>query len=66
MNRARLRRYTLRVLAAASVGAVLLVGIGVANAGTDDTSVSGPDTVTVVRVIHPGGGTVSTQDTTWG
>jgi hypothetical protein len=66
MNRARLRRYTLRVLTAASVGAVLLVGIGVANAGTDDTSVSGPDTVTFVRVLHPAPGTVSTQDTQWG
>ena len=66
MNRARLRRYSLRVLVAASVGAVLLVGIGVANAGTDDSAVTGPGTVSFVRVLHPAPGTVSTQDTQWG
>jgi hypothetical protein len=46
MHPARLRRYGLRVVAAASVGAVLLVGVGVANA---QTTAPASGTITIVR-----------------
>lgn len=58
MNRGRLRRYALRVVAAVSlgVGVVVVIAGGIANAGTTPTMYG--------KVIqHPG--TVTATDTTW-
>jgi hypothetical protein len=64
MNRARLRRYALRIVAAASVGVVLVVGIGAANAATtDSTGDTGTDQVTYIRVVQPAPAAAS--NTTW-
>jgi hypothetical protein len=54
MNRGRLRRYALRVVAAVSLGVgVVVVAGGIANAGTTH--------VTYGKVVHP----VTAQDATW-
>jgi hypothetical protein len=59
MNRDKLRRYALRIVAAAALGAGLVVGVGVANAETTDTG-----TVTYIKVVTPPG-TATTLDTVW-
>ncbi len=63
MNRDKLRRHALRVVVAAALGAGLVVGVGVANAGTMDAG-----TVTYIKVVKPGPTvpTVSTNsDSQW-
>ena len=66
MNRGRLRRYALRVLAAASLGVALIATAGgIANAGTIS---GGTVPTTVIRVI-PGyapAGEVTANDYGWG
>jgi hypothetical protein len=66
MNRGRLRRYALRVLAAASLGVALIITAGgIAHADT----ITGPDPTYVGRTITPPGdaspGQASADETTW-
>lgn len=61
MNRGRLRRYALRVLAAASLGVALIVTAGgIAHADT----LTSPDSSYVGRVIQPPG-QASAEEVTW-
>jgi len=61
MNRGRLRRYALRVLAAASLGVSLVVaGSGIAHADT----FTGPNPTYHGKVIHPAG-TSTADETVW-
>ena len=65
MNRGRLRRYALRVLAAASLGVALIVTAGgIAHADT----ISGPDTTVTGKVVnntHPGQGFAVPAEVIW-
>jgi hypothetical protein len=65
MDRDRLRRYGLRVVAALSLGVVLVIGAGVANAATSGSDTSS-STVTYIKVVHPGLTTASVPETSWG
>ena len=65
MNRDRLRRYGLRVVAAMSLGVVLVVGIGVANAQTTSPD-SGSGTVTIIRPVNSGPTGATADNTDWG
>jgi transketolase N-terminal domain/subunit len=58
MNRDKLRRYALRIVAAGALGAGLVVGVGVANAETTDTG-----TTTYIKVVNPAPFTA--QESTW-
>jgi hypothetical protein len=61
MNRGRLRRYALRVLAAASLGVALIVTAGgIAHADT----FGGTDSTSVGRTITPPG-QMSAEEVTW-
>lgn len=62
MNRGRLRRYVLAVVAAVSVGVgAFVVAGGIANASTVPTTSYGR-----VLTTHPGGaGSVSADEVTW-
>ena len=62
MNRGRLRRYALRVLAAASLGVALIVTAGgIAHAET----FNGPDSTSFGRVIQSRDGAASAAEVTW-
>ncbi len=62
MNRGRLRRYALRVLAAASLGVALIITAGgIAHADT----LSGTDTTSVGKVIHSPSGVSAPAETLW-
>ena len=61
MNRGRLRRYALRVLAAASLGVALIVTAGgIAHADT----ITGTDSTHIGRTITPPG-YASAEETIW-
>ncbi len=63
MNRGRLRRYALRVLAAASLGVGLVVtATGIAHADT----LTGPDTTSVGKVVQESPGFAVPAEATWG
>lgn len=61
MNRDRLRRHALRVVAAAALGAGLIVGVGVAHAATTSADGTGTGTVTYIKVVRP----ATASDTQW-
>jgi hypothetical protein len=62
MNRGRLRRYALRVLAAASLGVALIITAGgIAHADT----LSGSDTTSVGKVVHGPAGVSAPAETLW-
>ena len=61
MNRGRLRRYALRVLAAASLGVALIVTAGgIAHADT----LTGPNTPSFGRTVTPPG-QASSEESVW-
>jgi hypothetical protein len=63
MNRGRLRRYALRVLAAASLGVALIITAGgIAHADT----LTGTDSSSVGKVIQTPAGVSAPAETTWG
>ena len=63
MNRGRLRRYALRVLAAASLGVALIITAGgIAHADT----LTGSDTSSVGKVIHSPADVSAPAEVTWG
>ena len=61
MNRGRLRRYALRVLAAALLGVGLVAATGIAHADTT----GGPDQSSVGKVITPPAQSVTADETKW-
>jgi len=62
MNRGRLRRYALRVLAAAALGVALIVTAGgIAHADTLNT----PDIPSLGRVVNGPAGTASSEEVVW-
>ena len=62
MNRGRLRRYALRVLAAASLGVALIITAGgIAHADT----LTGPGTSSVGKVIQSPAGVSAPAETIW-
>ena len=62
MNRGRLRRYALRVLAAASLGVALIITAGgIAHADT----LTGPDPSSVGKVVQSPAGVTAPAETVW-
>jgi len=63
MNRGRLRRYALRVLAAASLGVALIITAGgIAHADT----LTGSDSSSVGKVVHQPSQVSPATETGWG
>jgi hypothetical protein len=64
MNRGRLRRYALRVLAAAALGVALIITAGgIAHADTLN-GLNGPDSPSFGRTFNPPG-QASAEEVTW-
>jgi hypothetical protein len=62
MNRGRLRRYAVRVLAAAALGVALIAtASGIANADT----ITGPTPNVVGRVVQQPAGVASGEEAVW-